>query len=102
MRYFPLRIRFVLAVIVLGGLSSSWSRQSAAQTPVQGPIDDLSHLKRQEIHPKTVGSPFPLNVRTKVQQALEFRSPEQMTAADRELAENNQAEIARRAGLQGF
>jgi hypothetical protein len=59
-------------------------------------------LNRRVIHPQPIESPFPVNARTGRRQELEFRAPEQMTAADRELAESGQMEIARRAELQGF
>jgi len=54
------------------------------------------------IQPKEMSSPFPLDARTGQGQALEFRSPKQMSAADRELVDASQAEITRRAGLLGF
>jgi hypothetical protein len=75
---------------------------SLAQSSVPGPSENLPGVTVRAVHPKVVTSPFPMNGSTGRRQALEFRSPEQMTAADRELAEANEAEIARRAGLQGF
>jgi hypothetical protein len=56
----------------------------------------------REIHPKPVITPFPLDVKTGRVESLEFLNPEQMAAADRQLVEANEAEIARRAELQGF
>jgi hypothetical protein len=73
-----------------------------AQTPASTEPEDVHGLKVREIHPKATPTPFPLDVRTGRPPQLEFRSPEQMTAADHGLAEANQGEIARRAGLQGF
>ena len=77
-------------------------RGAAQQVTVLKPTQDAYQAKRREIHPKPIETPFPLNVRTGRQQELEFRAPGQMTAADRELAEGGQMEIARRAELQGF
>jgi hypothetical protein len=85
--------------LVLVGMAAM---RVAAQSPAAGPADDLSGFKVRQIAPKPVVSPFPMHGKTGRRQALDFRSPEQMTAADRELAEANEAEIARRAGLQGF
>ena len=73
-----------------------------AQSSAPGPLAGSDGVTAKEIHPRPLASPFPLNGKTGQKQALEFRSPEEMTAADRELAEANQGEIARRAGLQGM
>jgi hypothetical protein len=43
-----------------------------------------------------------LDVHSGRRQELEFRAPEAMTAADRDLVAANESEIARRAELQGF
>jgi hypothetical protein len=78
---------------------------AVAQTPMptsSSEPEDMHGLKVREIHPKATPTPFPLDARTGRVQTLVFRAPEQMTAADRDLAESNQAELARRAGLQGF
>ena len=71
---------------------------STAQT--QG--EDLHGLRVEQVPVRPMPTPFPLDVSTGRVQALEFRSPEAMTAADRELAASAQVEIARRASLQGF
>ena len=63
---------------------------------------DVRGLTVREIHPKVTPTPFPLDAGTGRAQVLEFRSPDQMSGADRGLADASQAEIARRAGLQGF
>lgn len=68
---------------------------ASAQEGMQG-------VKVTELHPVTTPTPFPLDVSTGSAQSLEFRTPEQMTAGDRALAQASQAEIARRAALQGF
>jgi hypothetical protein len=73
-----------------------------AQSPVSGAQAGSAGVTAREIHPKPLASPFPLDAKTGRKPVLEFRSPEQMTAVDRELAEANQGEIARRAGLQGM
>lgn len=75
---------------------------SRAQSSASDQKGNLPGVTVRQIHPKVVTSPFPMNGSTGRRQALEFRSPEQMTAADRELAEANEAEIGRRAGLQGL
>lgn len=56
----------------------------------------------RKLHPRPKGTIFPLQDKTPARQQLEFRTPEQMTSGDRELAEANQGEIARRAAFQGF
>jgi hypothetical protein len=66
--------------------------------------------KTVEAHGLTIASapavptltPFPLGVRTGAAPSLTFLSPGDMSAADRQLVEANQAEIVRRANLQGF
>lgn len=70
--------------------------QSAAQAQNQN--GDLV----REIHPKPLPTPFPIDAHTQTIDALQFLAPEQMSMADRALAEANAAQIARRAGLQGF
>jgi hypothetical protein len=56
----------------------------------------------REIHPIPTPTPFPIDAHTRTVPALEFLPPERMAVADQELVLDNQAEIARRAGLQGF
>ena len=91
-----LRNLLVLAVLI-PALPGCFAQSSNTAQP-----DGSYRLKVQEIHPKPALSPFALDAKTETRQSLEFRSPEQMTQADRNLAEANQAEIARRAGLQGL
>ena len=94
------RIALVCALMAAAPGCFAQSAGPASSTP--GQSADSPQLSVRELHPKTAPTPFPVNARTKSRQELEFRPVEQMTAADRELAEANEAEIARRAGLQGF
>ena len=76
-----------------------------AQAPGSGATtqgEDLHGLRVVQVPVRPMPTPFPLDASTGRVQALEFRSPETMTAADRELAASAQVEIARRASLQGF
>jgi hypothetical protein len=59
-------------------------------------------LKIREMHPKEPRTPFAFGAATGSASKLEFLSPEQMSAEDRALAEASQAEIGRRARLQGL
>ncbi len=54
------------------------------------------------MHASPNGTLFPIQDKTPAREQLEFRVPDQMTSADRDLAEANQGEIARRARFQGF
>jgi len=91
-------LRIWLILVVLGGSCSSLRAQAQTNSGSADPHSLIAH----EIHPKATPSPFPLDTHTGRSESLEFRSPEQMSAADRELADANQTEISRRAGLQGF
>ena len=93
-----LRIRLLLAMvgIVLLGCGLRSTAQSTAKP--QNVNGDLI----REIHPKPTPTPFPLDAHTKTVPKLVFLAPEQMAADDVELVAANNAEIARRAGLQGF
>ncbi len=73
-----------------------------AQTSSPAASQDFHGLKVVELHPAPTLSPFPLDVDTGRVQTLEYRTPEQMTPEDRALAAASQAEIGRRAGIQGF
>lgn len=76
-----------------------------AQAPGSGATtqgEDLHGLRVVQVPVRPMPTPFPLDASTGRVQTLEFRSPEAMTAADRELAASAQVEIERRAGLQGF
>jgi hypothetical protein len=109
-------LRIWLVLVVLAGVGSCWRVQAqtnAGTDPGSNPrsnsgtnsrFADTHGLTVEVIHPKGMSSPFPLDARTGQGEghALDFRSPEQMTAADRELADAGQAEITRRAGLLGF
>jgi hypothetical protein len=65
-------------------------------------VENFNGLKVQEIHPRPIRTPIPIDAPTSSAPSLEFRSQEQMNAADRSLADASQTEIARRAGLQGL
>ena len=99
---FLLRIRLLSAIvgIVLMSFGVRLHAQSAGSTAstAQNVNGDLV----REIHPRLTPTPFPIDVHTQTVPKLEFLAPEQMAAADQELAADNQAEIARRASLQGF
>jgi len=73
---------------------------SGSTAQAQG--EDLHGLRVVQVPVRPTPTPFPLDVHRGRVQSLEFRSPEAMTAADRELAASAQVEIERRAGLQGF
>jgi len=92
------RIRFAPGILA-AVISCSFA---TAQSPSNAPEQDLTGLTVREIHPRAVASPFPVDKKTGQGSALEFRTAEQMTPPDRELAEANEAEIVRRARLQGF
>jgi hypothetical protein len=98
MRAYLLRFRLTLAALAV----SSFAGFVLGQTPAAGPVDGAPGLTVRQIHPRTVSPVFPLNARSAARQTLEFRSPQEMTQADRELAQANEVEIARRAALQGF
>ena len=93
-----LRIRLFLALvgIVLLGSGLRLSAQTTAKA------QDVNGDLVREIHPRPTPTPFPLDAHTRTVPKLEFLAPEQMAAADVELATANAAEIARRASLQGF
>lgn len=90
------RIRFAIAVLLVVAASKGGAQSSKTAD------EDVHGLKVLEIHPPPTPTPFPLDAKTGRTPSLEFRTPEQMTAADRELAEASEAEIDRRADLQGF
>jgi hypothetical protein len=92
-----------LRIAVCGVLPWVAAWGAFAQTQATGASTEMQGVTVREIHPKAAPPMlFPLNAKTVRVEKLEFRAPEQMTAADRDLAEANQGEIARRAGLQGF
>jgi len=90
-------LRTAFSLVVAGAVSSA-----LAQSASPGATENMHGLKVKQLHPRATPSPFPLEARTGRRQELEFRAPEAMTAADRELVAANEAEIARRADLQGF
>ena len=79
--------------------AAAWG-QAPAQQVVDG--ENLQGLKISQPALKSIPAPFPLGGRFGRVSGLEFRAPEAMTAEDRTVAGNAQAEIARRAELQGF
>jgi len=92
----------LLAPALLGAQTqSSAPSQPESVLPASG-SEDVNGLKVREIHPRPILSPIRIDQPTSAARALEFRTPEQMTAEDRALADSSQAEIARRANLQGF
>ena len=93
---------FLPGMLAVAGLMISASL-GVAQTPnaAQAP-DDLHGLRIVQVPVRPTPTPFPLDAHTGHVQALEFRSPDQMTAGDKALAESAQGEIERRAALQGF
>ena len=91
-----LRIWTVIAAAAVAAMGLQCAAQSADGAAA------AHGITVHPLHPRPAGTVFPIVDKTPARAALEFRSPEQMTAADRELAEANQAEIARRAGLQGL
>ena len=90
-------VRRLLLAGLLAGLSLPLGFASFASAQ-----EDMQGVKVTELHPVATPTPFPLDVGTGSAQSLDFRAPEQMTAADRALGDASQAEIARRAALQGF
>jgi hypothetical protein len=90
--------RIALVFVAMAASAACLPAQSSASSPQA----ESPGVTAKEIHPKPLAAPFPLDGPAGRKPALEFRSPEEMTAADRELAEANQGEIARRAGLQGM
>jgi hypothetical protein len=97
--------RIWLILVVLAGVGSCWRVQAQTAAGPDPGSGDTHGLTVEVIHPRETPSPFPLDARTgrgQARQALEFLLPEQMSEADRELADASQAEITRRAGLQGF
>ena len=107
MKAYSSRIRFSwLAALAAAsvGLSSYCFAQSAATPTVEAipGINGKTDIRVRELPHKVFTTPFPTHGKTERRDRLEYRPPEQMAAGDRELAEANQAEIARRASLQGF
>jgi len=102
-----LRLIFIalFAVLTAGAFLSAYA-QSANPVPTTAvapsQVENFDGLKVREIHPRAILTPIPIDEPTSSAAALEFRSVEQMTDADRSLAEASQGEIARRAGLQGL
>jgi hypothetical protein len=95
-------LRFSMLFVVLAGLSLVSGLACLAQGNAAGQPENTHGFKVLEIHPKPIAAPFSLDAHTGRGPELEFRAPEQMTEADRNLALANESEIARRAGLQGF
>ena len=94
------------AVLLMGGLGCGYA-QSVGQgaTEGQGTAPDsraVVGLKIREMHPADVRTPFPFGSPTGSASKLEFLAAAEMSAEDRALAESSQAEIVRRARLQGL
>jgi hypothetical protein len=101
MMAFRFQTRVLSAALMVGSLgvsSPSFAQGTGGTQPVQ-----VKGLRVVELHPKPYQTPFPLDAKPgETRDRLDFLVPEQMTTADRNLAEANQGEIARRAELQGF
>jgi len=95
-----LQVRFLLGLtaVVLSVCCTLGCAQGTATDKGQNIDGDLV----RQIHPKPTPTPFPLDAHTKTLSSLAFLAPERMTATDQALVAANEAEIARRAGLQGF
>ena len=78
-------------------VTAGWG-QSA--TPATG--EDVRGLKIVRVPERPMPTPFSLDVSSGRISGLEYRAPEAMTPEDRSLAESAQAEIMRRADLQGL
>jgi hypothetical protein len=63
---------------------------------------EIEGVKIRHIQPKELRTPFSLEAAAHGAPELQFLTPEQMSPADRKLADENQEEIQRRANLQGF
>src|SRR5271170_1190540 len=98
MKAYSTRIR-LLVVCGLGLVAGLGCGAQSVATVTPGQTNGVT---AKEIHPKPIQMPFSFGAGARGKQSLEFLAPEQMSAEDRELAEANQAEIARRAGLVGF
>lgn len=90
-------------LIGVGGFGPAFaSGQASIQSGATPQGQVLDGVKVRELHPIPAQSPFPLDGRGKNIQALEFRSPDQMTQSDALVAEGAQTAIAERALRQGF
>ena len=99
----PSFLQSALLVFVAAFAASVCRAQApGSDSTAQAQGEDLHGLHVVQVPVRPTPTPFPLDVHTGRVQSLEFRSPEAMTAADRELAASAQVEIERRAGLQGF
>lgn len=105
----------VFAGVMVAGVMSAagWAQSSAQNVPTSGggvsiPTSGGMAVANQKgfmtLYPalKPIPTPFPLDKSFERKHSLEFRAPEAMTAEDRTVADGAQAEIARRAELQGF
>jgi hypothetical protein len=94
---------FSFRAVSFAAVSVVWLSGAAfAQSAKPGPAENLHGLTVRQTHGPETPTPFPLGVSTGRTQTLEFRTPEQMTAADKSLVAGNEEEIVRRAELQGF
>lgn len=99
----PSFLQSVLLVVVLTFAASVGGAQASGSVPGPGQgSGDLHGLRVVQVLVRPTPTPFPLDAHTGRALALEFRAPEAMTAADRDLAASAQVEIERRAALQGF
>jgi len=97
-----LRIRLNLTMVGMVLLGSAICLRAQNMTQSTTAPQNVNGDLVREIHPRPTPTPFPLDAHTRTVPKLEFMAPEQMAADDLELVTANAAEIARRAGLQGF
>lgn len=102
MRTDLLRNRLLSAIVAtaLLGFGAGLAAQDKPHDKTGAQNEDGDFVR--EIHPTPTPTPFPLDAHTRTVPELEFLAPERMAAADRALVDQDAAEIARRAGLQGF
>ncbi len=86
----------IASILVTSGLIVRG--QSPSSTSSQSPLG----ITVKQLDNKPVATIFPADDKSTARTQLEFLTPDQMTAADRQLAEQSQGEIARRAAFQGF
>jgi hypothetical protein len=93
-----------MPVVVLALACSLTFAQSSSPDVVPGSNTsaDTKGFQVKELHTPPMPTPFPLGDASRTVPALEFRAPEAMIAADSALVASNEAEIVRRADLQGF
>ncbi|WP_263357832.1 hypothetical protein [Acidicapsa ligni] len=102
MKSSALLIALPVVMLALAGSSCYAQSSGTASNTDAVSAENMHGFRVKEIHPPSTPTPFPLGVPSRTLQALEFRSPEAMTAADRAVVDADEAEITRRADLQGL